>query len=261
MRHKIGFVLTLLLVIQLFALAFIPNLVGSDYYLYIRYTYVYVILSYLVIAIIFLLEIENLQKFHIDTISFWMIILNCFLRVRLGGNEEKFFLIILAILGCLMTVMFIKNRSLIAKTSLDSLVKGVIVGCGVLAVITFIEAFQVEKWLSDIYANKLGINILRQLIFQFSFVVLIEEVVFRGFLAGYLMIFGLREKTAFSIQALLFWLIHYRRLTNPITFFISIPILAISTTLVVKRQKQLLPSIFVHLMVNVLSPLLLNIFF
>lgn len=257
----LGFSIALLLVAQLYWLPLIPKLVGSNYNAYAFYVYVYIVTSYLGITLILLIEIQNLQEFNIDRLTLWIIIFSCFLRRRLGIEGEIFYLLFLAFLGIsIFGVVFIK-RNVIPKTSTNSLLGGVAIGFIALTLTTLIEAQQASNWLTPAYSNNVTVVLVRELIYQLSFVTIVEEIVFRGFLVGYLKRFGCKENIAFVVQALLFWLIHYASLGNPLTFFLSIPILIISTTLVVRWFKQLSPSIFIHTFVNVFLPFLLNLLF
>jgi membrane protease YdiL (CAAX protease family) len=260
-RNIIGFSLTILLVMQLFAVPIIPVLAKSNYDLYAHYVYEYLIFSYFAITAIILLEIKRLHVLHIDHLTLWLVVISCFIRRRLGIAGEIYYLLPILLVGLVGAMLIIYNRPNIQRTSKKSLFGGIIVACVILILTTLVESFQASKWLNSVYSANILVSLVRELIFQLSFVVLIEEIVFRGFLVGYLIEFGFKEKTAFIVQAFLFWVMHYSRFSNSITFFISIPILTISTSLVVKHYKQVFPSIVIHTFINTLVPLIINIWF
>ena len=70
---------------------------------------------------------------------------------------------------------------------------------------------------------------------------------------------GFKENTAFSIQAILFWMGHYMSISNPVLFFIAIPLLTISTTLIMKKYKMIFEPIMVHTLVNVYASVIVII--
>jgi membrane protease YdiL (CAAX protease family) len=246
------------MLVQLFAF---PIIADPSYGISPYYTYIYIIFSYLAISAVILLEINNLNEFHIDRISLWLFIITCFVRSRLGVNNEIIYLLPLMLIGLANFFQVVRHPSSIPRTNGKTILHGAVLAGITIVVITVIESFQASNWLNPIYSNNVVVNLFRQLIFQLSFIVLIEEIVFRGFLTAYLIKIGVKEKTAFTIQALLYWLVHYNRSDNLISFYISIPILAWSTSFIVKRHKQLTASIIVHTTVNVFMGLLINIWF
>lgn len=257
----VGFSLTLLLVTQLFFEPLIPTLIKSEQGLSPYYAYALTIFSYFAITLIIFIEIKNLGEFYVDNIALWLFILSCFVRSRLGVNHEILYLLPIIVMGIVLFFQTIRNPTGIPQTNKNTIIGGVTLAFGVLIIVTIAESLQASKWLNPIYSNNIGITILRQSIFQLSFVVLIEEFIFRGLLTGYLLKLGLREGTSFTIQALLFWLIHYMRLGNPITFYISLPLLTWSTSFIVRRYKQLTGSIIIHMTINVFVGLFINIWF
>ncbi len=261
LRSILGFTLTLLLVIQQFALQLIPVFAKSNYELSAHYIYAYLIFSYGALTAIIALEIKQLHEFHVENLSLWLLIFSSFVRARLGMSGERYYLVPIMLFGLIGVLLMLFNRQNIPRITKQSIIAGITVAFFVLAFTTFVESFQADKWLTSIYTANIGLNFLRQLIYQLSFVVLIEELIFRSFLVGYLIKLGLQEKTAFVVQALLFWLTHYARIGNPITFFISIPVLVLSTSLVVRHYKQVFPAIIIHTSVNVLLPFLINIWY
>jgi len=71
---------------------------------------------------------------------------------------------------------------------------------------------------------------------------------------------GWQENRAFFIQGILFWGVHYMQISaNPAVFFIAVPMLTLSTTLITKEYKMLYLSVIVHTLANVFGPVLLAI--
>jgi membrane protease YdiL (CAAX protease family) len=255
----IGFLLTILLVIQLFVIPIIPVITNSSSGISPYIAYAYTIFSYLALTVIISLEIKNLHEFHIDHISLWLFVFSCFIRSRLGISNELFYQLLFIVFGVTIIFKTAKNYSSIPRTTKKAAFAGLILACLVLVISTLAEFFQVRNWLNSNYLTSLGLNLLRQSVFQLSFVVLIEEFVFRGFLAGYLIKLGLQEKNAFLIQGLLYWVMHYTRFSDPITFFITLPVLAWSTSFIVYRYKQLTPALIIHMAVNIFIRFFINI--
>lgn len=256
-RNILGGFLTVLLVAQLFLLPLIPALTGSDYDLYAKFVYIYLIVSYSAILTMTLLERNYLHEFHIDNKSLWLFVFSCFIRRRLGIPYEIYYLLPIMLCGIIGALHAIFHRTHLPKTNPKSMFGGIIVGLVVVFISALFEFTQSQQWLDSIYTSNLTLYFIRELVFQLSFVVLIEEFIFRGFLFGYLEKLGLQSQAASVGQAILFWMLHYTRIGSPITFFISIPLLTLATSFVAKRYKQIFPSIIVHVTVNTLTPLII----
>ena len=83
---------------------------------------------------------------------------------------------------------------------------------------------------------------------------------FRGLLYSFMVINDYKENTAFFVQALLFWGIHWPRIIdNPILFFIAIPLFTLSVTFIIKKYKMLYLSIMVHTLLNVFLTVLISV--
>lgn len=90
-----------------------------------------------------------------------------------------------------------------------------------------------------------------------------EELVFRGALWAYLQSLGLNERTAFYVQAFLFWIAHQGALLTKswYSFFVVIPGVAILLGLLAWRSKSLTPSTIGHFLFNLITQLLLKIYY
>lgn len=92
--------------------------------------------------------------------------------------------------------------------------------------------------------------------------IVFEEVLFRGVLWAYVLSLGLSEQAAFYIQAILFWISHRSLLllSNPYSFWVTLPVAAILLGLMTWRAKSLTPSTISHFLFNFVSQLLLTIY-
>jgi len=94
-------------------------------------------------------------------------------------------------------------------------------------------------------------SLLFDFLYHLSFVVVIEETLFRGLIFGFLTLNGFKENVAFATQGFLFWLIHFNQIGDPLVFFVFIPLLTLSTTVIMKKYKTVFSPILVHLIVNI----------
>jgi membrane protease YdiL (CAAX protease family) len=97
-----------------------------------------------------------------------------------------------------------------------------------------------------------------------SFLVLnvFEEVIFRGALWAYLRGLGLSERSAFFMQAFLFWISHHIYLLHnqQYAFWIGVPCITILLGLLAWRSKSLTPSLIGHFLYNFINQILLTIY-
>jgi membrane protease YdiL (CAAX protease family) len=113
------------------------------------------------------------------------------------------------------------------------------------------------------FPPKLLVYLLNTFLYQVSFVTVIEEACFRGLLFSFLVMNGYEEDRALIIQAILFWGSHYLKISSISLFFVAVPLLTLSLTLIIKKYKMLYMSVMVHTFANVLGPVLvviLNLF-
>jgi membrane protease YdiL (CAAX protease family) len=91
--------------------------------------------------------------------------------------------------------------------------------------------------------------------------IVFEEVIFRGALWASLQDFGLSERAAFFIQAILFWVAHhkYLSLNDPYFFLIALPIITILLGLLAWRSKSLTPSLIGHFLFNFITKILITL--
>ncbi len=261
MRHKVGFSLTLVVLGVAYLSPFISWSPDSAFDNYWKYGTLLV--SIFTLTLLIFLEFNNLDDFFIDQASLVIFIFFCFFRRRLGTEGEIYFISLIALFGFSILVFTIYKRAKTARPTIPLLLFSTLLAGITTILFTLTESIRSLNWYAPYYFSNPIILIIRELVYQLSFVTIIEELLFRGFLVGYLIKFGWREQSAFIVQALLFWLVHYPYLIlgNPITFFLSIPILTFSTSYIVKRHKQVFPSILIHTIVNVFVPILLSMLF
>ena len=251
---RIGIVCILLIVVQFGLLPLISSELrsGSDYNLYADYSYFYVMSSYTLIVLgIVIFQAHGLELFS-DHISLWVIVLSCFFRVSLGGDHALIYRIYLAFLGAVLSVYIITNRKTIKSPTLKSVFIGLLWSVSTVALIALIQAL-LDSGFSKSLPPNLSTIITDMFIFQISFVSVIEEACFRGLIVGFMLMNGYKENTAFSFQAILFWIGHYMAISNPVLFFVAIPLLTLSTTLIMKKYKMIFLPIMTHTLVNVFT--------
>lgn len=247
MREKIGQVLILIICAQSLLLSIMSLFIDLNWDI----AYLFITPIYVVIALVILLERKNLKEFNLDQLALFVLIFSSIFRRRLGVENELFHLLIIGAAGLVILICTILNLRQIPKTNSRWLIIGLFAGYIVLVPIAFIESFQ-PSGIADQDLETLGPfwDTIRRLIYNLSFNAPIEEILFRGFLWGYLRKLKWSENKIFWTQGTLFWLIHLGAIGSPLTFFLSIPIGTYIMSELTKRSGQVSPSIFFHLVVN-----------
>jgi membrane protease YdiL (CAAX protease family) len=257
MRPKIGLLLIIVILVQVFFLQFVQLFNIVNHYL----AYVYITTSYVVIAVLIWSEIKQLHEYHLEKFTLFLFIFSSLVRRRLGINGEVYFLLIIALSGLSVIVVMLLNRTCIPKNKIRWALAGAFWGCVLLILTVLCESFQWKIWIDKtLISDNIALIILRQVVFNYSFGVIVEEMIYRGFLWGYLRKIGWEEKKIIWGQGILFWLSHLYRIRTPITFFLTIPLLTFVSSKLVQRSRQVFPSILSHLITNTMAPILLNIF-
>lgn len=222
---------------------------------YINYAYSTVM--YLIVSVLICVEIKRLEEFNIDKFTIITLILFSFLRRRLVIVGEGYFLILIGLAGISMIVALITNKPKLLRTNLRWTLFGIMIGGITLFPIAQLELFLRHTWLANpLLRNNLALTAISDLLKQLSFTSLPEEILFRGFIWGYLRREGWEENKIIWIQGVLFWLIHIGRLATPFTFFFAIPILTLISSQLTKRSKQVFPAILSHTIINSVSAIL-----
>jgi hypothetical protein len=80
---------------------------------------------------------------------------------------------------------------------------------------------------------------------------MVEEVIFRGLLWMCLEEFGWSELLIIIVQALLFWIFHiYYMFSDPILFWLEVPIASVLLGILVWKYKSITPSSVAHILFN-----------
>ena len=255
MKNKLGLILILIVLLQIVVVqitSFFGTTTMFQYFKYIYTTTVYLSLSALI-----WIERENLEDFHLERLTLYIFIFSSLFRRRLGVNGEEYFLLVIGLTGISTIVaMFVnKSRIRIPKTNSGWVLTGLLVGIIGTIPISLIQAWQSQlfnMWpYNSFLSDNISLDIVRQIIYDLSFASLIEEMLFRGFIWGYLRKLGWAENRAFWVQGILFWVSHFGRLRTPLTFLLSIPLATFIYSKLTLRSKQVFPSVVSHLIVNV----------
>ncbi len=208
----------------------------------------------LIIAILISVEVKNLDEFNIDKFSIITLILFPLLRLLL---EKSYLSVILGMACVLLIVALFRTKPNIVKTNFRWTLLGMVLSAGALIIIFQFELHLRRAWLTAplLHDNLAGTAIM-YIVQQLSSTSLPEEILFRGFIWGYLRRDGWGETKTIWIQGILFWLLHFRRIAMPFTFFVSIPILTILSSQLTKRSKQVFPAILSHTIINAVSAIL-----
>ena len=131
------------------------------------------------------------------------------------------------------------------------------ISVGAVILITLIQLFFRNAWeITPFFEDNEALTITRQFIREVSFGAVIEEILFRGFLWGYLKRAGWHENKIFWTQGMLFWFMHLSKILTPFTFFITVPIATMIYSKLTLKSKQIYPAIVAHMIVNILSAML-----
>jgi membrane protease YdiL (CAAX protease family) len=255
---KLGFVFIVLIILFSSLVPLIGLASGPDYNKYTNLYYFYVISSYTIIVLsIIIFRSSDLEVFQ-DHFSLWTIVLSCFLRASLGGENEALYKGILIFIGTVLSIYIIRNRKNIKMPNVKSIFISIVWSVGTVVLVAMVIAFLVHEHGS--LPSDLLSYIIKMSVFQFSFVTVIEESCFRGLLFCFLVMNGYKENKALFLQAVLFWGVHYMKMNNPVLFFVASPILILSITLIIKKYKMLYSSIIMHTLNNVFTAVLVALF-
>ena len=254
-RVLVGVVFLILITLQSVTSPLISSFLkaSSDHTKYVNYSYFFAMSSYTLIIIGVMIFNARGMGFITDHFSLWIIVLSCFLRTTYGGQFEFLYKFYMSCLGLILLIYVIRKRKYIKVPPLISILFGLSWAGATILVIALLELVIRPAVISTLVLSN-SRWVFLTLVFNLSFVTVIEETFFRGLLFGFLISFGVKEDYALIVQGVLFWLTHYMRLSNPLTFFIFTPLLTISVSLIMKRYKVIYLPILVHTLVNVFGP-------
>lgn len=256
MREKIGPFLTIMVCVMILFIAIMTLFFNLDSY--IKYTYIVII--YLVLALLIWLEKKNLHEFNLDRLSLVILISSSVFRRRLGVENEGYILLTIGVAGIAVFISAILNWPKIPKMNFRWVAIGLFVACLSFIPIAFIASFQLQT-IPNSSPGPYGMvgDIIRRAIYDLSFTAPIEEILFRGFVWGYLRKLKWDVNKIFWVQGTLFWFLHIGRIGSPVTFFFFVPILTYISSELTKRSGQVSPSIISHLIINTIGSVLLAV--
>jgi membrane protease YdiL (CAAX protease family) len=254
---KNGYIFILLIVLLFYTGPLLASAAQADASKYLDYLYLYTVIAYsLIIVSITFFHRNGLDVFQ-DHFSLWTISLGCVLAASQGGTHAVLYKVFLLILGIGFAIYIIVRRKNYRTPDLKSvftaLLWSVLTTVTVSVLLFFISPFH------EPFPRNIGDYFLNSLLYQLAFVTVIEEACFRGLLFGFLVMNRYEEDRALTLQAVLFWGSHYLKISNVSLFFVAIPLLTLSLTMIIKKYKMLYMSVMVHTVANVLGPVLVVI--
>jgi membrane protease YdiL (CAAX protease family) len=197
------------------------------------------------------------ESFGIDRVFLFFYIFSTLARRRLGYSGETYALITIGILGLFILIDFIRGWKAIPKGKINWILLSITLSIVLGQLIIWLYQLINNHPLSIMsFSTKEKFLAIRYSIFYLSFSVPTEELIFRGFLWGYLLRLGIKERYAFIIQFVLFWFAHIYSLFlsgSDITgFFIYIPIAVLFLSLLRYYSKSITPPLIAHLIIDTL---------
>ncbi len=220
--------------------------------------YIHKVVLYTVIVFSIVFYDKYGKDFHLDNISLWMLTMSCFIHIKYKTQNEMVYQTWLSFLGIILIFFIVKNRKKIKKTNLSTFLMGFLWGVGLAVIVTIVAISLPENNPIKAYRHNFATPLFTTIFLNLSFVTILEEVIYRGILVGLLTIKGYKENTAFIIQGVLFWAVHYQKNPSTTIFFFAIPIITLILTLIVRKHKTLSLSITAHTLVNTLPYYFVN---
>ncbi len=170
-------------------------------------TSIMVTTEFVIIAFLIFIERKNLADFCLDRFSIVALVLVSIIRMRFQVSGENFFLGIIGIAGFISGIVLITRWPFIPKSDWRWIWIGLLVGCILAIPVGLIEIFSGYLLLSartSLSPHPFILVLLNRTFFTLSFASVIEEIIFRGFLWGYLLKIGLTEKSTLWTQSAFF---------------------------------------------------------
>ena len=219
---------------------------------------VYQLSAYLLVFLLVCINYNCLPKYNIDRLALFLLIAGMLLNTLLRKLKLPFpvpstidMSIVNALVAGFLLAFVLARRSMLQSLNVPSLayvVGAFVVGLVGATVTGFLIRTTQPPFLSQ-HATVIQLALLP--IQQFSYAALSEEPFFRGFLWGALRETGFRDRGAFVIQALLFWLAHvYYLRAYPLSFWFIVPLGAVLFGLLVWFSKSLSTSLIAHGLMN-----------
>jgi membrane protease YdiL (CAAX protease family) len=258
-KSNIGRTLIFILIGAIFTINF-----GAPVYLWIRFGenleivnfwyfdifYGYLACAYLFIAFCIWIEKEHLEIFHIDRVSLIVFIFssNYFFRHQYNVPNEKLFLVIISFAGILAAIVLAKNWQRIPQTNFRWVIIGLLMTSIILIPANYID-YVANYTYSDTKFDLLQWT-TTSIVYNLSFVSVLEEFLFRGFLWGYLRKMEWDERIIFFIQSILFWVMHISKIPSPLVLLVLLPTITLVYSMLAKYSRQVFPSMISHTVYN-----------
>jgi hypothetical protein len=195
--------------------------------------------SFILVGIVILVNRNDLKKININRIFLYLFAINGILFCRYYFWPAGWMGIVIS--GCI-TYMLLKNKFNFENNSRPNS-RGIII----VLVIAYLLYWLVKIELLNIPS----IVKYTHYFLTLSPSWLVEEVIFRGLLWMCLEELGWSEFVIIIVQAWLFWLFHiYYMFSNPILFWLEIPLLNILLGILVRKYKSITPSSVAHILFN-----------
>lgn len=247
---KIGYLFILMIVFLSYISVFLTA-GNSPQVDLVNYSYFYLVSSYLIIAFGMIFFRRHGLRMLSDRYFIWLLIITCFLRPNIGGGHDLAYRWFFIFLGLAFSFYAIKNKAALYIPDKKIVVVGLFWSIGTVLIIVLVQLLLSSNRITAVPSSLLN-YVVNAFFYETSSVVIVEEVFFRGLIIGCMLINGYSENTALFVQAILFWGVHYMyAATNPLWLFTGIPLLTLSTTLIMKKHKTIFLPILVHTFLNV----------
>lgn len=219
---------------------------------------VYQLSAYILVVLLVCINHKCLAKYNIDRLALFLLIVGMLANSLLTKMKLPFpvpstiDISTVYVLVAVFLLVFVLARLSIFKSlnvpSLVYIVAAFVVGLAGATVTGFLIRMT-QPTFSPQHATVLQLALLP--VQQFSYAALSEEPFFRGFLWGALRESGFKDRGAFIIQAVLFWLAHvYYLNVYPLSFWFIVPLGAVLFGLLVWLSKSLSTSLIAHGLMN-----------
>lgn len=200
---------------------------------------------------------KSLGVFY-DRFSLSLIALACIVRPLFFSGNGLIYDIVMASLGIALFFFIKSSQKKIEIPNLKSVLIGLMWSLSTVLAVSIIRVFSNSGPTPGSFPSNLATFIFNSTLSGLTFSVL-EEAYFRGLLFSLLVMNGWGEDKALFAQGLLFWGSHYLDIGDPIFFFVMIPLITISITLIIRKYKMLYMSIMVHLIINIFLSIFVTI--
>ncbi|MFN8434470.1 MAG: CPBP family glutamic-type intramembrane protease [Anaerolineales bacterium] len=219
---------------------------------------------YVYLTCILFFQIKKIDEFNLDNGAIFFIVIAGFLRSNYHIEAEIVFKSLVMIINAVLFFVWISRYKNIPPIKYRYFLLSCVL-CLLVIPLSAIEKFQIDKYSSSnlIYASGIYQAIgygIKNILYQLSFVVPIEEVVLRCAFWHLLRTRDFSEYRIALIQGIIFWMMHFSQIGFVFSFFVTLPLVILVETILVKYSKQLFPSLFFHLFINTAIPVLVSVF-